>query len=156
MTALVVAIVAPILPFIWPPPPVGQKKQKLTVTLKKAIDQIGENSPLKFEAPSNTAFVMATGGGNNAPGDLSFGGYVVKTGGKTHVFSITCSHLGCSIAPNQSGVHTFDCPCHGSRFNFNGTVFHGPAAAPLATYNWTQGSSADEIIVDGITLPAGG
>ncbi|MGH7902780.1 MAG: Rieske 2Fe-2S domain-containing protein [Candidatus Dormibacteraceae bacterium] len=155
MTATVVGIIAPLLPFIWPPPPAGQKKTTLPITLKKALDQIPENTPVKFQAPSTGAFVMATGAGNNAPGDLSFGGYVVNLAGKTHVFSITCSHLGCSIGVNQ-GAKTFDCPCHGSRFNFNGTVHNGPATAPLATYHWKPGSKPEEILIDGLTLPAGG
>ena len=110
LTATVVGVVAPLLAYVWPPPPAGQKRTAFDIKLDTPLDQLQDDKPVKFAAPSNGAFVMATGGGNNAPGDLSFGGYVVKTGGRTHVFSVTCSHLGCSIAPNASGAKTFVCP----------------------------------------------
>ncbi|MCS6912595.1 MAG: Rieske 2Fe-2S domain-containing protein [Myxococcota bacterium] len=41
-----------------------------------------------------------------------------------------CRHAGCPLRWN-AGALTFDCPCHGSRFRFNGTVLQGPAVEPL-------------------------
>ena len=41
-----------------------------------------------------------------------------------------CSHLGCALKYNSS-AHTWDCPCHGSRFDENGTVISSPAAKPI-------------------------
>jgi Rieske Fe-S protein len=98
---------------------------------------------------------MTNGGGDNAPGDLAYGGYLVKeSAGKTSVFAINCSHLGCSIAFNQ-GAKTFDCPCHGSRFKLDGSVLHGPAVHPLSNLAWKQGNSASEILVGGKTFAPG-
>ena len=153
MTATVVTAVLPILVFLWPAPPRGQKKVPLTITLDKPMDQISDGDAVKFDAPSspNSAFIMADGGGDNAPGDLAFGGFVVKHGGKVDVFAINCSHLGCSVALNPN-AKTFDCPCHGSRFNLDGTVLHGPAPVPLSHLTWKQGDSPSTIQVDGIIL----
>ena len=153
LTATVVTGLLPILVFLWPAPPKGQKKLSLTVTLDKPVDQLADGDAVKFDAPSspNSAFIMADGGGDNAPGDLAFGGFVVKHQGKVDVFAINCSHLGCSVALN-AGAKTFDCPCHGSRFNLDGTVLHGPASVPLSHLTWKQGDSPGTIQVDGIIL----
>jgi Rieske Fe-S protein len=44
-------------------------------------------------------------------------------------FSAVCTHAGCSVAKIADG--TIDCPCHGSKFNLDGTVAKGPASKPL-------------------------
>lgn len=154
LTATVVTGLAPILVFLWPAPPKGQKKTPVTVALDKPLDQIAVGEAVKFDAPTtpNTAFIMANGGGDNAAGGLAFGGFAVTdTDGKQHVFAINCSHLGCPIALNSTDK-SFDCPCHGSRFHLDGTVLHGPAIAPLSDLSWKQGSDPNTLVIDGLEL----
>ncbi|HEY0830707.1 MAG TPA: ubiquinol-cytochrome c reductase iron-sulfur subunit [Candidatus Dormibacteraeota bacterium] len=153
LTSLTLAGVLPILVYLWPAPPKGQKKGPVIVALDKPINQLADGEAVKFDAPSspNTAFIMADGGGDNAPGDLAFGGFAVKNGSKVDVFAINCSHLGCSVALNQP-EKSFDCPCHGSRFHLDGTVRHGPAAYPLSHLTWKEGNDPGTIQVDGIVL----
>ena len=153
LTATVVTGLAPILVFLWPAPPKGQRKGPLNVPLQTPLDQIQEGDAVKISAPNspNSAFIMADGGGDNAKGDLAFGGFVVKNQGKLDVFAMNCSHLGCSVAFN-SDAKSFDCPCHGSRFHIDGTVLHGPAAFPLSHLTWKQGDNQNTIQVDGIIL----
>jgi glycine/D-amino acid oxidase-like deaminating enzyme/nitrite reductase/ring-hydroxylating ferredoxin subunit len=50
--------------------------------------------------------------------------------GKTHAFSAVCPHLGCIIDWND-GEKSWDCPCHGSRFDPQGRVINGPANTDL-------------------------
>ncbi|WP_319434795.1 ubiquinol-cytochrome c reductase iron-sulfur subunit [Mycobacterium sp. RTGN5] len=45
--------------------------------------------------------------------------------------SSTCTHQGCKVDRVSAG--TIDCPCHGSKFNLDGTVANGPATVPLPT-----------------------
>jgi cytochrome b6-f complex iron-sulfur subunit len=42
--------------------------------------------------------------------------------------SLVCTHLGCSLKNDTDG---FACPCHGSRFDAQGNVTHGPAKNSL-------------------------
>lgn len=153
LTATVVAGVLPILVYFWPAPPKGQKKLPINITLDTPLDQIPNGEAVKILAPTspNSAFIMADGGGDNAPGQLAFGGYVVNNQGKLTVYAQNCPHLGCSFNFNKD-AETFDCPCHGSRFRLDGSVLHGPAADPLSHLTWKRGDTPSQIQVDGIQL----
>jgi nitrite reductase/ring-hydroxylating ferredoxin subunit len=47
-----------------------------------------------------------------------------------HSVSLRCTHLGCLLRFN-SAERSWDCPCHGSRFDVDGNVLEGPASKPL-------------------------
>ncbi|MGH3785896.1 MAG: FAD-dependent oxidoreductase [Pseudonocardiaceae bacterium] len=51
--------------------------------------------------------------------------------GTLHVVSLRCTHLGCLLRFNGA-ERSWDCPCHGSRFDVDGSVLEGPAVRPLA------------------------
>ncbi len=51
--------------------------------------------------------------------------------GEVRACSAVCPHLGCIVHFN-SAEKTWDCPCHGSRFDTQGTVLHGPSLTGLA------------------------
>lgn len=50
-----------------------------------------------------------------------------------HVVSADCTHLGCLVMWNPD-EKSWDCPCHGSRFNYKGKVLNGPANKDLLYY----------------------
>lgn len=51
--------------------------------------------------------------------------------GVLHQCSAVCPHLSCIVAWNGS-QKTWDCPCHGSRFDRFGKVLNGPATSDLS------------------------
>jgi Rieske Fe-S protein len=51
------------------------------------------------------------------------------TAGDFKGFSTTCTHAGCAV--NKIADGTIDCPCHGSKYNLDGSVAKGPAQKPL-------------------------
>ncbi|MFC9665330.1 ubiquinol-cytochrome c reductase iron-sulfur subunit [Nocardia sp. NPDC127606] len=69
--------------------------------------------------------------------DVPVGGGVIvgdtvvtqPTAGTFVGLSSTCTHAGCKVATVARG--TINCPCHGSRFELDGTVRGGPATQPL-------------------------
>ncbi|HET7478419.1 MAG TPA: FAD-dependent oxidoreductase [Rubrobacteraceae bacterium] len=81
-----------------------------------------------------------------SPADLGTGeGRVVRVGGDTvaayrdergevHAVSAVCSHLGCIVSWNPA-EKSWDCPCHGSRFDVEGNVLQGPATRNLPRKN---------------------
>lgn len=50
--------------------------------------------------------------------------------GELHKVSPICTHLGCQLTFN-TGEKSWDCPCHGSRFTYEGEVIQGPATTNL-------------------------
>lgn len=50
--------------------------------------------------------------------------------GGVHAVSATCPHLGCIVNWN-SAEKSWDCPCHGARFDYRGKLLHGPAVKDL-------------------------
>ena len=80
--------------------------------------------------------------GARAPADLAPGEAATTTvgtrlaavrrdpDGTLHALSGRCTHLGCAVAFNDD-EQSWDCPCHGSRFDLSGAVIQGPAVTPL-------------------------
>ncbi len=54
--------------------------------------------------------------------------------------STVCTHLGCIVKPTPDG---FQCPCHGSHFQADGSVQKGPAPKPLP---WLKVSASGNVV----------
>ena len=54
--------------------------------------------------------------------------------GNLHLVNTTCTHMGCELNWN-SAEESWDCPCHGSRFTYEGKIISGPAVKPLRASN---------------------
>ena len=51
--------------------------------------------------------------------------------GALHARSAVCTHLGCIVQWNAN-EKSWDCPCHGSRYDIEGRVLNGPAVSALS------------------------
>lgn len=87
----------------------------------------------KLKSPSKSVSQLKNGEGD-----------IVKYNGKTvaayrdengmiHAVSPNCTHLGCRLSFN-SELKSWDCPCHGSRFDIDGRVIDNPALKNLEKY----------------------
>lgn len=107
-------------------------------TMKAAPEFVKENSNVvghlvkDWVAPAEVSTVEAI-----RPGE----GALVRRGasklavyrdeqGRLHERSAICTHLGCVVQWNRA-EKSWDCPCHGSRYDCDGRILNGPAIRPL-------------------------
>ncbi|WP_433872414.1 FAD-dependent oxidoreductase [Saccharopolyspora sp. CA-218241] len=74
------------------------------------------------EIPSGEARIVRDG--------VELSGVYRDDDGGLHAVGLRCTHLGCLVRFNGA-ERTWDCPCHGSRFDVDGGVLEGPAVRPL-------------------------
>ncbi|WP_456271219.1 FAD-dependent oxidoreductase [Bacillus sp. AK031] len=88
----------------------------------------------KLKKPEKTIDDLTSDEGSvvNANGKRA-GAYKDKLG-NTHLVDTTCTHMGCELEWNN-GERSWDCPCHGSRFQYDGQVIEGPATKPLKKWD---------------------
>jgi len=80
--------------------------------------------------------------------------YVVGTSAGVYAVSAVCTHLGC-ITRFKSDERVIACPCHGSRFDLEGNVVHGPAPRPLPWLDIIEDASGNLVVDTGIVIPHG-
>ncbi|MEK8128140.1 FAD-dependent oxidoreductase [Paenibacillus filicis] len=84
----------------------------------------------KLEAGSREADQLGLDEGGVVQVDGKRAGAYKDPQGNLYVVDTTCTHLGCEVNWNK-GERSWDCPCHGSRFDYKGEVLEGPASKPL-------------------------
>ena len=80
--------------------------------------------------------------------------YVIGAPGGVYALSAVCTHLGC-ITRFRSDERVIACPCHGSRFDLEGNVVHGPAPRPLPWLDVTQDAAGNLVVDTGIVITNG-
>ena len=79
--------------------------------------------------------------------------YVIGGGGGVFALSAVCTHLGC-ITRYLSDEKAIACPCHGSRFDLEGNVVHGPAPRALPWLEVTADAAGNLVVDSSIVIPA--
>ena len=71
-----------------------------------------------------------------------------RDSGGVYAMTLICTHASCDMAARGSvSAQLVICDCHGSEFDGNGAVLHGPAQSPLEHFAVTISSTGD-ITVD--------
>ena len=80
--------------------------------------------------------------------------YVLGAAGGVYALSAVCTHLGC-ITRFLSDERCIACPCHGSRFDLEGNVTHGPAPRPLPWLEVSVDQGGTLIVDTSVVVPHG-
>ena len=99
-------------------------KENLSVATHLASGYLSRKPKSYDELEPGHAAIMKVDGDNVAA--------FKDEGGVVHAVSAVCTHMGCLVGWNATD-RTWDCPCHGSRFELSGEVIHGPATKPLGS-----------------------
>jgi Rieske Fe-S protein len=59
---------------------------------------------------------------------------VVRHEGKIYACTSVCTHRGVTVVKDPNVKDSFHCPAHGSEFDIDGNVSHGPASKSLNRY----------------------
>lgn len=80
--------------------------------------------------------------------------YVIGGDGGIYALSAVCTHLGC-ITRYVSDESAIACPCHGSRFDLEGNVTHGPAPRPLPWLEVKLDDKGNLVVDTSVVIPRG-
>ena len=80
--------------------------------------------------------------------------YIVRKQEGFYAVSAICTHLGCITKWNPD-ANTIACPCHGSKFQPNGTKIEGPAPNPLVHWTIALAPNGDLLVDKTEPLPYG-
>ena len=92
----------------------------------------------KFTFPKETLEDIRPGTGGVVEYEGQKAGVYKEENGEVYAVSIKCPHLGCQLAWNQS-EKSWDCPCHGSRYDYRGRLLDGPAQTASVACGLKQG-----------------
>lgn len=96
-------------------PPVASGAVQIKVAEQPELSNVGGAIKLKPAGINDTILVWRSGAS------------------RFEATSIVCTHLGCEVEVAEGGK-SLACPCHGSQYNADGTVRHGPAERALKRY----------------------
>ncbi|UII56473.1 FAD-dependent oxidoreductase [Cytobacillus spongiae] len=105
--------------------------------IKQNVDVAGELLKGKFELVPKDPGDLETDEGAAVMINGKRAGAYKDQDNTLHIVDTTCTHLGCEVEWNH-GDRTWDCPCHGSRFSYDGKVIEGPATKALNRVLWNE------------------
>lgn len=76
--------------------------------------------------------------------------FLLRSENQFSAVSAVCTHLGCTVqlAERRNAHKQFQCPCHGSEYDFSGNVTHGPAKKSLSWFQLQLDRNKNELILN--------
>ena len=103
--------------------------------VKEAADVVGNFTAGIFDKNKITTLAEL------APGEASMIRYDGESmaiykdeGGVLHAVNPACTHINCKVSFNNT-EQSWDCPCHGARYDINGQMLNGPARKDLKRFD---------------------
>ena len=97
--------------------------------IKESADIAG-NFLTHLTAPDKSLQDLKDGEGGIVQINQKRAGAYRDAGGRIFAVKPVCTHMGCALKWNKD-ENTWDCTCHGSRFDYEGNVIGGPALLKL-------------------------
>ena len=86
-----------------------------------------------FDLPEDNIKDLAKGHGGIVEYDRKKYGVYKDNDGRSFIVEMRCPHMGCQLEWNPDEL-SWDCPCHGSRFDIFGTLIDNPAQEDIKGY----------------------
>lgn len=100
-----------------------QNKDEMKNMLKDSTDSLILQ---RFSSSDETISSIALNDGKVVEIEGKKVGIYKDSNGNLHAIKPVCSHLGCILEFNKV-EKTWDCPCHGSRYDYEGNCIYGPS-----------------------------
>ena len=101
--------------------------KEVTNMVKESVNSLVAK---KLELPQEEANQIQNGEGKIVEVNGQKIGIYKNNEGEIYKVNPVCKHLGCELSWNNLDK-TWDCPCHGSRYDFKGNLIYGPSVKNL-------------------------
>ena len=101
--------------------------KEVTNMVKESVNSLVAK---KLELPQEEANQIQNGEGKIVEVNGQKIGIYKNNEGEIYKVNPVCKHLGCELSWNNLDK-TWDCPCHGSRYDFKGNLIYGPSVKDL-------------------------
>jgi len=112
------------------------QRYKFTTSTENAIQQGFQAAKgiikKAFKIPQTTIEELPVSHGGIVEYDDEKVGVYKNEDGESFIVTTTCPHMGCQLEWNPDEL-SWDCPCHGSRFDYNGHLIDNPAQESIVT-----------------------
>lgn len=108
--------------------------------IKESVNSLVIN---KLKSPKETIEQVGNDEGKIVEIDGEKVGVYKDKEGKIFKIKPVCQHLGCELSWNNLDK-TWDCPCHGSRYDYKGNLIYGPSVKNLETILDKEDKNSEE------------